>query len=129
MNNQVSHTEEKILLAACKVFLHYGFHGTKTQQIALEACVNKSLIHYYFRSKEKLYAKVIGYLFERILNEQFKLSGKETAEIAWFFSTEFYNNKMLLEKAAFRIYGDGALKNISEIRNWLVSAGFVNVVL
>jgi len=57
------------------------------------------------------------------------LSGKETAEIAWFFSTEFYNNKMLLQKAAFRIYGDGALKNISEIRNWLVSSGFVNVVL
>lgn len=121
-------TEDKIFATACNAFLRYGFHGTKTRQIALSAGVNISLIHYYFRTKEKLYAKVIGYLFERILNEPFKLSGTEIAEIAWFFTTEFYNNKMLFEKAVFSIYGDGALKNISEIRNWLGSAGVVNAV-
>jgi hypothetical protein len=35
---------------------------------------------------------------------------------------------MLFEKAVFSIYGDGAPKNISEIRNWLGSAGVVNAV-
>ena len=80
------------------------------------------------RTKERLYAKVIEHLFERILNEPFKLSGEETAETAWFFSTEFYNNKMLFEKAVFSIYGNDALKKISKIRNWLGSAGFVNAV-
>lgn len=126
MKNYDLKTEDKISAAACNVFLHYGFHGTKTRQIAFRAGVNISLIHYYFRTKEQLYAKVIGYLFERILNEPFKLSGEEIAETAWFFTTEFYNNKMLFEKAVFSIYGDDALKNISEIKNWLESARVVH---
>lgn len=125
MKNHDLKTEDQIFATACNVFLRYGFHGTKTRQIALSAGVNISLIHYYFRTKEQLYAKVIGYLIERILNEPFKFSGEETVETAWFFTTEFYNNKMLFEKAVFNIYGDGALKNISEIRNWLGSAGVV----
>lgn len=119
-------TEDKIFAAACNVFLHYGFHGTKNRQIASGAGVNKTLIHYYFRTKEQLYAKVIGHLFERILNEPSKLSDEETAETAWFFTTEFYNNKILFEKAVFSNYGDDAIKNISEIKNWLESAGVKN---
>jgi AcrR family transcriptional regulator len=128
MKNHDLKTEDQIFATACNVFLRYGFHGTKTRQIAFSAGVNISLIHYYFRTKERLYAKVIEHLFERILNEPFKLSGEETAETAWFFSTEFYNNKMLFEKAVFSIYGNDALKKISKIRNWLGSAGFVNAV-
>lgn len=119
MNNQVSKTEVKIFVAACNVFLHYGFHGTKTQQIALEACVNKSLIHYYFRSKENLYLKVVEYLFHRVLNEQIILTSQEIAETSWFFTTEFYNNDQLFQKAAFRIYGSDFQIKILEIKNWM----------
>jgi TetR/AcrR family transcriptional regulator len=47
-------TEERILAAAHAVFLRRGMSGARTQEIADEAGVNKALLHYYFRTKEKL---------------------------------------------------------------------------
>src|SRR3954464_1052602 len=47
-------TETKILDAAHAVFLRAGTAGARMQEIADEAGVNKALLHYYFRSKERL---------------------------------------------------------------------------
>lgn len=47
-------TEARILDAAHRVFLRRGVAAARTQEIAEEAGVNKALLHYYFRSKEKL---------------------------------------------------------------------------
>ena len=47
-------TEDRILDAAHAVFLRRGTAGARTQEIADEAGVNKALLHYYFRSKERL---------------------------------------------------------------------------
>lgn len=46
--------EARILDAAHAVFLRRGTAGARTQEIADEAGVNKALLHYYFRSKERL---------------------------------------------------------------------------
>lgn len=51
-------TEEKILLAAKKLFFEKGFEGAKMQEIANEAGINKAMLHYYYRSKELLYERV-----------------------------------------------------------------------
>jgi len=51
-------TEEKILEAAKRVFQEQGFSGARMQEIADEAEINKSMLHYYFRSKDKLFQKV-----------------------------------------------------------------------
>jgi len=51
-------TEEKILLSAKKVFYQKGLKGARMQEIADDAGVNKAMLHYYFRSKEKLFDKV-----------------------------------------------------------------------
>lgn len=48
-------TEQKILVAAKKVFVSKGMAGARMQDIADEAGINKALLHYYFRSKEKLF--------------------------------------------------------------------------
>lgn len=53
-----SETEKKILDAAIKVFHRKGTHGARMQQIANEAKVSKSMLHYYFGDKEKLLNKV-----------------------------------------------------------------------
>ncbi len=53
-----SNTEEKIMAAAKKVFLRHGMAGARMQSIADEAGINKALLHYYFRSKEKLFSIV-----------------------------------------------------------------------
>jgi TetR/AcrR family transcriptional regulator len=47
-------TEQKILAAARKVFIRDGMSGARMQDIADEAGINKALLHYYFRNKEKL---------------------------------------------------------------------------
>ena len=46
--------EQRILDAAHRVFLRRGSAGARTQEIADEAGVNKALLHYYFRTKERL---------------------------------------------------------------------------
>jgi len=51
-------TEERILSAAQKVFLAKGMDGARMQDIADEAGINKALLHYYFRSKDKLFEEI-----------------------------------------------------------------------
>ena len=48
------HTEERILDAAHAVFIRRGTAGARMQEIAEEAGVNQALLHYYFRSKDRL---------------------------------------------------------------------------
>ncbi len=48
-------TEEKIKMAARKMFTQKGFAATRTRDIAEEAGINLALLNYYFRSKEKLF--------------------------------------------------------------------------
>ena len=47
-------TEQRILTAARAVFIRRGTAGARLQEIAREAGVNQALLHYYFRSKERL---------------------------------------------------------------------------
>jgi TetR/AcrR family transcriptional regulator len=47
-------TEQRILDAAHTVFVRRGTAGARMQDIAKEAGVNQALLHYYFRSKERL---------------------------------------------------------------------------
>lgn len=51
-------TEAKILEAAQKVFITKGMTGARMQDIANEAGINKAMLHYYFRDKEKLFETV-----------------------------------------------------------------------
>lgn len=52
-------TEERILEIARDHFVQKGFAATRMQGIADEAEINKAMLHYYFRSKEKLYREVV----------------------------------------------------------------------
>ncbi len=58
-------TEERIFKAALQVFAAKGKGGARMQEIADVAGINKSMLHYYFRSKEKLYEAVFGYVLKR----------------------------------------------------------------
>ncbi len=67
MVNRSETTEQKIIEAARTVFLRKGMEGARMQEIADEAGINKSLLHYYFRSKEKLFDKVFTDTFGSIV--------------------------------------------------------------
>lgn len=58
MTEESKDTEHKILEAAKQVFIKKGMAGARMQEIADEAGINKALLHYYFRSKEKLFDAV-----------------------------------------------------------------------
>jgi AcrR family transcriptional regulator len=75
--------EQRILAAAKKVFMEKGLSGARMQDIANEAGINKALVHYYFRCKEKLFAVIFkeaaSKLFPRIVaivNEEIPLFDK-----------------------------------------------------
>ena len=51
--------EARILVAATDEFASKGFYGARMQSIADAANINKAMLHYYFRTKENLYGRVI----------------------------------------------------------------------
>jgi len=57
-NKKDKGAEEKILAAARKVFTTKGMAGARMQDIADEAGINKALLHYYFRDKDKLFETI-----------------------------------------------------------------------
>ncbi|MFP4368584.1 MAG: TetR/AcrR family transcriptional regulator [Candidatus Kapaibacterium sp.] len=60
-------TEQKIIEAARNVFIRKGYAGARMQEIADEAQINKALLHYYFRSKEKLFDKIFKQAFKSLI--------------------------------------------------------------
>ena len=64
-------TERRILAAARTVFIKRGTAGARMQEIAEEAGVNQALLHYYFRSKERLseavFREAAGRMFPTII--------------------------------------------------------------
>lgn len=72
MNEKAKLTEEKIFDAAAAVFEKKGLDGARMQEIADQAGINKALLHYYFRSKEKLFdavfGKLAGYMFDKLFS-------------------------------------------------------------
>lgn len=67
-HNSSQDTETLILQAAEEEFLSKGFSGARTTTIASKAGVTHAMFHYYFRTKEKL--------FERIISEKIALLKK-----------------------------------------------------
>lgn len=53
-------TEQKILRAAEKEFFEKGFVGARTTTIAESAGVTHAMLHYYYRTKAKLFDKIIS---------------------------------------------------------------------
>lgn len=77
--------EKRILSSAKELFLKHGFDAVLTTQIARNAGCNQALVHYYYRTKQRL--------LERILQE-------ETATVFEFFSAMPHDDTPFEEKIA-----------------------------
>lgn len=64
-------TKEKIIEAARKLFSEKGFEGVSMEDIAQASGVRKSLIYYYFPSKEVLFEEVWIKVIDELENEVF----------------------------------------------------------
>ncbi len=86
MSEADKQTEEKIFEAATEVFIEKGMDGARMQDIADRAGINKSLLHYYYRTKDHLFNAV----YEMIAGQMFRK-----------FSPVFDENRSLEEKIRF----------------------------
>ena len=67
-------TEEKIFNAARIIFQKKGFAGSRMQEIADEAGINKAMLHYCFKNKQQLFEAVFMNAFSQLapqINEIF----------------------------------------------------------
>jgi len=90
-------TEEKILHAAREVFEQKGMTGARMQEIADKAEINKALLHYYYRTKDKLFEKVFDVAFSLFIP---KVKDMMSGEEPIFTKIEFFveNYIQLLHK-------------------------------
>lgn len=73
-------TENRILAAAEEEFMLKGFAGAKTVAIAERAGVTHAMLHYYFRTKERLFQQVYTKKVEALGNsliEAFTTPGRD----------------------------------------------------
>lgn len=68
MSETISEKEKLILEAAIKEFSLKGFDGARTAAIAAEAGVTHAMLHYYFRTKEKLFQRIFQEKMKDIIN-------------------------------------------------------------
>ncbi len=59
-------TEQRIFEAAREEFVAKGLEGAKMQDIADRAGINKALLHYYFRTKDRLFEAVAKQVLGRV---------------------------------------------------------------
>ena len=101
-------TESRILDAAHTVFLRRGTAGARMTEIAREAGVNHALLHYYFRSKQRLaeavFRRAIGQFFPLmigILSSDAAIEDKvrrvATAQIDLLLANRFLPGYLLAE--------------------------------
>jgi AcrR family transcriptional regulator len=72
-------TERRILEAARAVFVRRGTAGARMQEIAQEAGVNQALLHYYFRSKDRLAEAVFTQIAGRLVPTVFEILGSDAS--------------------------------------------------
>jgi TetR/AcrR family transcriptional regulator len=85
-------TEEKILAAAKKVFISKGMSGARMQDIANEAGINKALLHYYFRSKEKLFDVIFSEAAQKLFP---KINSIFESDITLFEKIEHFSEEYI----------------------------------
>ncbi|MGC8802622.1 MAG: TetR/AcrR family transcriptional regulator [Bacteroidales bacterium] len=66
MENTGNSTEEKIFNAALQEFVEKGYDGARMQSIADRAGINKALLHYYYRTKDKLFEAVVPQIIKQL---------------------------------------------------------------
>jgi TetR/AcrR family transcriptional regulator len=96
MTEKEHNTEKLILEAAKNVFLRKGLDGARMQEIADEAGINKALLHYYFRSKDKLFETIFQEAFKQFLPRvsDLMISDKPFYEKIWGFVESYIDMLM-----------------------------------
>ena len=74
-----SDTEQKILASAEEVFHEKGYDGARMQEIAEHAGINKGLLHYYFKTKDKLFEAIFSTALQHMISKIFAIMDMEAS--------------------------------------------------
>ena len=138
-NNQAEsqNTEQKIIEAAEQEFLLKGFDGARTTSIAAKAGVTHAMFHYYFRTKEKIFEKIISQKLElltRLIMDSISLENlsleeklkriidshidfvSENPQLPGFLVREIFNNPDRFEilKSRFATFAPLLIQNLQK---------------
>lgn len=120
--------EKRILWVAERLFLEKGFSGTSTTEIAKAVGCNQALIHYYFRTKEKLFWDVFSPKVEQVveyldapLDESIDFIERIRNVIDFYFGilelderlTPFIVNELIMHPGRWDKFRDRYLRNES----------------
>ncbi len=124
-------TEAAILEAAEDLFKTNGFKGTTTTMIAGQAGVTHAMLHYYFRTKEQIFVKVLDGYFLKMHNELRLLMSPEkgmvetvldvTASLFDFMQAHQGEIRLLLEIAENRA---DLLEKYKDVTGTIMSGAF-----
>jgi TetR/AcrR family transcriptional regulator len=92
LQKRSAETRGEILAAAARIFAESGLAGARTEAIAAAAGVNKALLYYYFRSKERLYEAVVEDHFQEFNRQALEMlatSGSARAILLRYVSLHF----------------------------------------
>ena len=82
MDNQEKQSkEQQILAAAEQEFLTRGYDGARTTSIAQAVGVTHAMLHYYFRTKEQLFERIVDEKFETMSHSMFAIMGDPSLPI------------------------------------------------
>jgi len=80
-NKDKQNKEQEILKAAEQEFLTKGYDGARTTSIALAAGVTHAMLHYYFRTKEQLFDRIVESKFVTMSQSLIAILGDPTLPI------------------------------------------------
>ena len=118
--------EKRILWVAERLFLEKGFSGTSTTEIAKTVGCNQALIHYYFRTKEKLFWDVFAPKMEQVveyldapLDESLNFMDRISNLIDFYFGilelderlAPFIVNELIMHPGRWDTFRDRFLRN------------------
>ena len=123
-NGQQDIKRDRILEAAYKRFLHYGYSKTTMNDVAADLSMSKALLYYYFCDKSEVYTAVM----RKLANEYFKtLAAKindfDTLKAAFVYQVDEQHNFILNNYNFFDFFRlneqnlpDGIWEIINDIR-------------
>lgn len=91
--------EARILKAAEAVFAKHGFTGASTAEIARKAGVPKANLHYYFRTKQRLYAGVLDHILAIWLDamDEIRPGARPQEALARYIARKMESSRLLPE--------------------------------
>lgn len=129
-------TEVKILDAARSVFLKKGLDGARMQEIADEAQISKALLHYYFRSKERLFDAIFKSVFFALFPKVNQIIDENLSSEDIIRKFIYLYISMLKKHPYVPIFivreinrdPDSILKFINEIKLWPMAVKFTELI-